>query len=57
MDRKPKYSDPLSQIQDQIGARIIVFYQSDVGRIDELVKKYFRAIEYRKVVPDSESEL
>jgi putative GTP pyrophosphokinase len=56
MDGKPKYSDPLSQIQDQLGARIIVFYQSDVERIDELVKRYFCAIEYRKVVPDSESE-
>lgn len=55
-DGKLKYSDPLSQIQDQIGARIIVFYQSDVERIDQLVKRYFRAIEYRKVVPDSESE-
>jgi putative GTP pyrophosphokinase len=56
MEGKPKYGNPLSQIQDQIDARIIVFYQSDVERIDELVKKYFRAIEYRKVVPDSESE-
>jgi putative GTP pyrophosphokinase len=56
MDGKPKYSEPLSQIQDQIGARIVVFYHSDVERIDELVKRYFRAIEYRKVVPDSESE-
>lgn len=55
-DGELKYSDPLSQIQDQIGARVIVFYQSDVERIDELVKRYFRAIEYRKVVPDSESE-
>jgi putative GTP pyrophosphokinase len=56
MDGKPKYSEPLSQIQDQIGARIVVFYHSDVERIDELVKRYFRAIEYRNVVPDSESE-
>jgi putative GTP pyrophosphokinase len=56
VEGKLEYSDPLSQIQDQIGARIIVFYQSDVERIDEFVKKYFRAIEYRKVVPDSESE-
>jgi len=55
-DGKPKYSDPLNQIQDQIGARIVVFYQSDVDRIDQLVKRYFRAIEYRKVVPDSEWE-
>jgi len=55
-DGRPKYDDPLNQIQDQIGARIIVFYHSDVERIDQLVKKYFRAIEYKAVVPDSESE-
>ena len=27
---RPKYSEPLAQIQDQIGARIITFYRSDV---------------------------
>ncbi len=53
---EPKYSEPLDQIQDQIGARVVVFYKSDVDRIDELVKRYFTAIEYRRVVPDSESE-
>jgi putative GTP pyrophosphokinase len=52
----PKYSEPIEQIQDQIGARIVVFYKSDVDRIDALIKRYFTAIEYRKVVPDSESE-
>ncbi len=56
VDGKPKYTEPLSQIQDQIGARIVVFYKSDVDRIDALVKKYFRAIEYQTVIPDSESE-
>jgi ppGpp synthetase/RelA/SpoT-type nucleotidyltranferase len=33
-----------------------VFYKSDVERIDAQVKKYLTAIEYRTVVPDSESE-
>jgi len=56
IDGRPKYSEPLNQIQDQIGARIVVFYKSDVDRIDTLVKRYFTAIEYRRVVPDSESE-
>jgi ppGpp synthetase/RelA/SpoT-type nucleotidyltranferase len=51
-----KYTEPLSQIQDQIGARIVVFYESDVEQIDARVKRYFRAIEYQKIVPDSESE-
>src|SRR6516162_6313973 len=51
-----KYTEPLSQIQDQIAARIVVFYESDVEQIDARVKRYFRAIEYQKIVPDSESE-
>src|ERR1700760_2088071 len=32
-DGKPKYSEPLAQIQDQIGARIITFYRADVDRL------------------------
>jgi ppGpp synthetase/RelA/SpoT-type nucleotidyltranferase len=56
VDGNLKYTEPLSQIQDQIGARIVVFYKSDVEQIDAHAKRYFRAIEYQKVVPDSESE-
>ena len=56
LDGKLKYTEPLSQIQDQLGARIVVFYKSDVEHIDAQVRKYFRAIEYQKIVPDSESE-
>lgn len=51
-----KYSDPLNQIQDQIGARIVTFYLSDVNKIAEIVSKEFRHIEERTVVPDSDSE-
>jgi|ERR1043166_202526 ppGpp synthetase/RelA/SpoT-type nucleotidyltranferase len=51
-----KYSEPLRQIQDQIGARIITFYISDVGRIAEIVEKYYRPIESKIIVPDSEWE-
>jgi putative GTP pyrophosphokinase len=48
-----KYSDPLNQIQDQLGARIVVFYLSDVDNMSALVKGYFRSIEERRIVPDS----
>lgn len=51
-----KYSDPLNQIQDQLGARIVTYYSDDVGRISEIVEKYFRPIESKVIVPDSESE-
>lgn len=53
---KPKYEDPLNQIQDQVGARIVTFYASDVERIRLEVEKYFKYIESQKIVPESERE-
>lgn len=53
-DGKPKYDDPLHQIQDQIGARIITFYKDDVQRISHEVQRYFHAIESKNVVPEDE---
>ncbi len=51
-----KYLEPLSEIQDQLGARIVVFYRQDIGRVEEIVKRYYTAIEYKDLVPESESE-
>lgn len=51
-----KYTDPLNQIQDQIGARVIVFYKNDVDVVDEIVKKYIVPIEFKSMAPESESE-
>lgn len=51
----PKYSDPLSQIQDQLGARVVVHYLDDVDKVAAETEKYFRPIEMRDVVPDTES--
>jgi putative GTP pyrophosphokinase len=51
-----KYNDPLYQIQDQIGARIVTFYKCDVARLSEIVERYFTHIEAKEIVPDSESE-
>jgi len=55
-DGRPKYSDPLAQIQDQIGARIITFYLSDVAAVAKVVETYFRAVETKDLVPESEWE-
>lgn len=55
-DGKAKYEDPLHQIQDQIGARIITFYKDDVHRISEEVQRYFHAIESKDMLPESEWE-
>jgi ppGpp synthetase/RelA/SpoT-type nucleotidyltranferase len=51
---QPKYSDPLNQIQDQIGARIVCFYLSDVTVIAESVLRYFRPIEHQNIAPLSQ---
>lgn len=51
-----KYNEPLHQIQDQVGARIITFYLDDVDRISEVVERYFRPVEAKYLVPDSDSE-
>ena len=55
-NKKRKYPDPMSQIQDQIGARIITFYRADVERLDKIVLRYFTPIESKDLVPDSEWE-
>lgn len=55
-DGEHKYSDPLNQIQDQLGARVIVFYLSDVEKISAIIEKYFHPIETRDYIPDSEWE-
>lgn len=49
---KPKYVDPLHQIQDQIGARIITFYKDDIARVSEVVQKYFHSIESKDMLPE-----
>lgn len=44
-DGKRKYGDPFSQIQDQVAARVTVFYLSDVEAVESTIKKYFNRIE------------
>ena len=55
-DGRSKYSDPLNQIQDQIGARIVTYYTDDVEVVSSAVENYFRHIELRAIVPDSDYE-
>ena len=55
-DGSPKYNKPLTEIQDQIGARVIVFYLDDVSVVTDVVTRYFQPIEQRELVPESEWE-
>lgn len=52
----PKYEDPFVQIQDQIGARVIVFYREDITLVEKEVEAYYRHIEKKELIPESESE-
>lgn len=53
---EPRYLEPLDEIQDQVGARIVTFYLADVQRLESLVTKHFRAIEDKPVAPERDSE-
>lgn len=55
-DGEPKYMAPLLQIQDQIGARVIVFYREDVDTVGTQLERYFRPVERQDLVPDSQWE-
>lgn len=44
-DGRRKYGDPFSQIQDQVAARVTVFYLSDVEAVEATLRKYFNRIE------------
>jgi len=55
-DGGAKYEHPFEQIQDLIGARIIVFYKQDVDVVAEMVERYYRRIERKDLIPESEAE-
>lgn len=55
-DGGAKYEHPFQQIQDLIGARIIVFYKQDVDAVAQMVERYFRRIERKDLIPESEAE-
>jgi ppGpp synthetase/RelA/SpoT-type nucleotidyltranferase len=55
-DGVKKYDRPFQQIQDQVGARVITFYLDDVIAVASTIERYFKRIETRDMVPDSESE-
>ena len=51
-----KYKHPLDEIQDQIGARIIVFYLSDVDPICQKILSEFQEVEDFRKDPENPSE-
>jgi putative GTP pyrophosphokinase len=55
-DGVPKYRKPLFEIQDQVAARVVTFYLSDVERVQRVIEEYFGSIESRRMEPESSSE-
>ena len=55
-DGSQKYPDPLEQIQDVIGARIITFYKPDVLNASQMIEDHFQRIEEKELAPSSEYE-
>jgi len=55
-DDSPRYTDPLIQIQDQIGIRVIAYFLEDVKAIQSEIEEYYRLIEKKKLIPESENE-
>lgn len=51
-----KYQTPLKEIQDFIGARIIVYYKTDVEKIRAVVEQFYQRVESNYVVPDDVSK-
>src|ERR1700710_3329337 len=48
----PPYTDPLLEIEDQIAARVIVFFLSDIPVVRTRLEKAFTPVDYRKRKPD-----
>ncbi len=44
-----KYNDPLAEITDLVGLRVITYYLEDVGRVGEILKREFQVDEENSV--------
>jgi len=49
---RPKYMHPFEEIQDQVGARITVLYESDVPVVEEVLVRYFHPVENLQRAPE-----
>jgi putative GTP pyrophosphokinase len=53
---KRKYSDPIAEITDQIGARVIVLFEDDVDPTAEIILKFYAKAEETRKQPESDWE-
>lgn len=55
-DGKLKYQNPMNEIQDQIGARILVLYLKDVENVGNRIHDYYTNFEDINKEPDNDHE-
>lgn len=55
-DGSRKYEHPFEQIQDMVGARVVVFYLQDVDAVSAEIDRYYQRIEIRDLIPESLNE-
>ncbi len=53
---KPAYTDPLAQVEDQIGGRVIVLFKHDIEPVVELLLETFTKMELEHKVPAADAE-
>lgn len=55
-DGKLKYETPIKEIQDLIGARVVVYYKQTADEMFEYLSKYFSVVERTRIVPEEPSK-
>jgi putative GTP pyrophosphokinase len=50
-DGRPKYNQPLADIEDQVAGRILVFFRRDITGCVEALRKRFNSIELKDKTP------
>jgi len=56
VDNKPKYKKPFQEIQDILGARIVVFYKGDIEYVSKIIEKAYNPVEKQQLIPEDENE-
>jgi putative GTP pyrophosphokinase len=53
---QPPYTNPLAQVEDQIGGRVIVFFTHDIDPIIDLLAQAFNRVELIYKTPEKDAE-
>jgi putative GTP pyrophosphokinase len=53
IDGQPRYVDPLREVEDQIGGRVVVFFRRDIPPVEDALRKAFHTQESTTKEPHS----